>query len=139
VKTLAVAILATVALLSATTVVHADSTQCAPNVEATDASEAACSPGESEESEEEELEYEEVTSEEVLAALTASSISSEPPSTSAGTPSPPPPTPKTTKLSTCRRASEATIRAEAKHIRKLRGRRRRIEERRLDRALCRSG
>jgi hypothetical protein len=142
VKTLAIAIIATVALLSATTVVQADSSGCAPTLEAAHTSEVVCVQGESEETEEEELEYEEVTSEEVtseevLAALTASSISSEPASTNAGTRSSSPPTPTTTKLTTCRRASEATIRAEAKHIRKLRGRRRRIAERRLDRALCR--
>jgi hypothetical protein len=45
VRTLAIAIIATVALLFATPVVHADSTGCAPTVEATDTTGAACAPG----------------------------------------------------------------------------------------------
>jgi hypothetical protein len=137
VKTLALAIIATVALLSATTVVHADSSGCVPTVEAANATETACSPSEAEEAEEEEPEYEEVTSEEVRSALSAASITGEPTSTSASAPSPPKPAPTTTKLATCRRASEATIRAEAKRIRRLKGRRRRSAERQLERELCR--
>jgi hypothetical protein len=140
-KTLAIMIIATVALFSATTVVHAEpSTACLPADEATEASEVACVAAEQEEAEEaEELEYEELAREEAareeLRSPAASSIRSEPAPTSASTPSPSPTT--TPKLTACRRASEATIRAEARHIRKLRGKRRRSAERRLDRALCR--
>lgn len=138
-RTLATAIIATVALLFATTVVHADSTGCAPTVEATDTTGAACAPGEAEETEEEGAEYEEVTFEEVRSLLGASSIPGEPAPTSATTPSAPTPAAPTTttKPINCRRAADATIRAEVKHIRKLKGRRRRSAERRLDRALCR--
>lgn len=134
-RTLAIAIIATVALLLATTVVHAASTGCAPTVEATDSTGVACAPSEPEEAEEEGPEYEEVTFEEVRALLGASSIAGEPASTSTSAPSAPAPAPTTTKP-TCRRAAEATIRAEVKHIRKLKGRRRRSAERRLGRELC---
>jgi hypothetical protein len=143
VKMLAIAILATVALVSATTVAPADPPiGCAPTVEAANGTEVACAQGEPEETEEaeeaeeaEEQEYEEAAAAAERSNLTASSAAGEPASTSARTL--PPPRPPTPKLTSCRRASETTIRAEAKHMRKLRGKRRRRAERRLDRALCR--
>jgi hypothetical protein len=136
VKTLAIALIATVALLSAATAVRAESpTDCTPTVEATDAGEVACASGEPEELEEaEEQQYEEavleeVALEEVRSVLAPSATPSEPAPT--GESAPPP------KLIACRRAPAAAIRAEAKRIRKLKGKRRRNAERRLDHARCR--
>jgi hypothetical protein len=132
VKTLAIAIITTVALLFAATAVQAEPVAgCTPTLEATDATASACAPGEPEEAEEaEEAEYEEEGPEEVPSDLAPPAITSEPASSSVSAPTP-------AKPALCRRAPAETLRAEEKRLRKLKGKRRRSAERRLDRALCR--
>jgi hypothetical protein len=146
VKTLAIAIITTVALLLATATVQAEPVAgCTPTGEATGANQPGCTPGEPEEQEEaEESEYEEVGPgeyEEVGRAESQEVHLEDAPATGlphpvrgaravGGATAP-------AKTAVCRRASGATIRADSRRVRRLKGKRRRDAERRLDRALCR--
>jgi hypothetical protein len=145
VKTLAIAVLATAALLPAATVVHAEPPAgCDPIVEATTATETGCVPAEQEEAGEstngeagpweyEEMgpaEFEELQRDLEEAPSTGAAQPAQGAQVIAHTTAPP-------KTAACRRASDATIRADDRRIRRLRGKRRRSAERRLERALCR--
>jgi hypothetical protein len=137
VKTLAIVLIITVAPLFAAAAVQAEPVAaCTPTVVAADITEPACAPSEPEEPEEaeepedEEAGPEEARSEEVRSDLAPPATTGERVSSSVSAPAPSKPT-------LCRRAPVATLRADAKRLRRLKGKRRRNAERRLDRALCR--
>ena len=144
-KTLAIAVLAAVALLPAATVAHAEPPAgCDPAVEATTATEAGCVQSEQEEAgepsygeagsgESEEMgpaESQEVQIDLGEAPAAAVALPAQAPEAIAHTTAPP-------KTAACRRASDVTIRADDRRVRRLKGKRRRGAERRLERALCR--